>query len=801
MDGLPRNEIKFKDFPKFTNSEVVNKELNNLFTLICNDFIASWYFMISDDKDEEFIEEIVKLIDYLVKDLEVRLNKVDYVQLLLIDVPIVIKQHIKDFYSCKEKINTIYSEGKSFEELFHSIQPHFALNNPQKETEYLRRIMEILVRNSIPKVEQNIEGAVLILREIMAKIVLENTIDSLSEPNFIYECIAKILEDTPEESENPSDNALTNEIITNFDNEKDSNKSFENKHPNTFKRQSLYNNNYSSLNTPLSFNNYNNNKIDERSYINNINTNEESYDEYESISEFSDSISRMIKLDKEEEKGLKKKKETNRLSITPGAFPLTPIKENDDSSSSEEEDNENDDQDYLYFDSSFGLRNDYINEDESLFNKNGNSNYSEIITSKAKSKIDSKNKTKTNITKNNHHPNYDFTISNISTINSASEISERVIQTEPPPSFYSTVMSKLNFTNYKNQANQSIQLVYNNMMDKIKTTYDKINNILDFVRNPFYLFTISSEKYNNYQLYKPFFDVVNLIFQFTSNNTWIWKKVYSIMDFVSYLNVGKLINRSLIRGVGWVLSEDKVAYYMNELSTSLWPDGHFIESSPPPTPEETEISRKIAQLMMKESIPNSVKNLFGKGVIDDGFNRILEIFQNKTVNKHLVFILIDLIFLNLYPEHYNQLSNLEPKSTQKPLNIVTDKEDVPSIKGFANSQLEQELLSASSEPLMMPSNLTALVSDEDIELRRRKLKTRSSTSVDKLDVKRNLSSSTNTSNNKRRLKRVSNYIKYVLTLKPLNNITNNITNSISNNNNSNNNNNNYNNNNNNNYQN
>jgi len=251
----------------------------------------------------------------------------------------------------------------------------------------------------------------------------------------------------------------------------------------------------------------------------------------------------MIKLDKEEEKGLKKKKETNRLSITPGAFPLTPIKENDDSSSSEEEDNENDDQDYLYFDSSFGLRNDYINEDESLFNKNGNSNYSEIITSKAKSKIDSKNKTKTNITKNNHHPNYDFTISNISTINSASEISERVIQTEPPPSFYSTVMSKLNFTNYKNQANQSIQLVYNNMMDKIKTTYDKINNILDFVRNPFYLFTISSEKYNNYQLYKPFFDVVNLIFQFTSNNTWIWKKVYSIMDFVSYLNVGKLINR------------------------------------------------------------------------------------------------------------------------------------------------------------------------------------------------------------------------------------------------------------------
>jgi len=77
MDGLTSQEIKFKDFPDFSKSSIVNKEINNLFTLICNDFIASWFFLISEDKDEEFIEEVVKVIDYLVKDLEVRLNKVN----------------------------------------------------------------------------------------------------------------------------------------------------------------------------------------------------------------------------------------------------------------------------------------------------------------------------------------------------------------------------------------------------------------------------------------------------------------------------------------------------------------------------------------------------------------------------------------------------------------------------------------------------------------------------------------------------------------------------------------------------
>jgi len=66
------------------------------------------------------------------------------------------------------------------------------LNNPQKETEYFRKLIEIVLRNSLPETERQLEPVVLILREIMSKIVLENTVDSLSEPNFIYECITKV---------------------------------------------------------------------------------------------------------------------------------------------------------------------------------------------------------------------------------------------------------------------------------------------------------------------------------------------------------------------------------------------------------------------------------------------------------------------------------------------------------------------------------------------------------------------------------------------------------------------------------
>jgi len=797
MDGLPLADIKFKDFPNFTKSKIVNKEINNLFTLICNNFVASWFFQISEDKDEEFIEEVVKIIDYLIKDLSIRLSKIDFVQLILIDLPVILKQHIKDFYICKEKCNTIYSDGNTFEELFHSLQPIFALKNPQKETEYFRKVTEIILRNSLPETERKLEPLILILREIMSKIVLENTLESLAEPNFIYECITKILENSPKETEEvTTENIMTHEIINNSELEKDSNKSIEKVHPNSFKRNNLTN--YNNLNTPLSFNNYNSNRMDDNISDSNSDEYESSYDDYESLSdtEYSDSIYRMIKLDYEEAEGSTKNKPFPALIKTPGAFP--DLDNNDSENSDIEKEDENTEAEYSnFFDSSIRLNS---NNDDIYYSKNYNTNYYGRNSAKSKQKTNKQNSTiindNNNNTNKNKHYHQPYTMSGHRMENSYQKIfeleqdiydrppeHEHIIHTEPPPTFYSTLIKKLNIKTYRDMVTKSVLLVYNNVMDSVRNSYNKVNNLLDFVRKPFYLFTISSEKYNDYQLYKPLLDVVNQLFQFTPNDTWIWKKTCSVLDFVSYFEVGKYMNRSLIRGIGFLLSEEKVAWYLGQLSSALWPNGRFIESKPPPTPEETEISRKIAQLMMKESIPKSVKDLFGKGVIDDGFNRILEIFQNKAVNKHLICIVIDLVFLNIYPEHYKQLSNLEPKFIQKPLNIDVSK-GILIHKGIANTQLEHELLSASSEP--MPNEFLDVIEPENESKKsnsKKKVNYRSASTVDKPNTaKRLLSTSSSApnfatatrdtenpnSNGHRRFKRVSNYIKYMLNIRPLN---------------------------------
>ena len=153
------------------------------------------------------------------------------------------------------------------------------------------------------------------------------------------------------------------------------------------------------------------------------------------------------------------------------------------------------------------------------------------------------------------------------------------------------------------------------------------------------------------------------------------------------------------------------------------------------------------------------------------------------MNKHLICIVIDLVFLNIYPEHYKQLSNLEPKFIQKPLNIDVSK-GILIHKGIANTQLEHELLSASSEP--MPNEFLDVIEPENESKKsnsKKKVNYRSASTVDKPNTaKRLLSTSSSApnfatatrdtenpnSNGHRRFKRVSNYIKYMLNIRPLN---------------------------------
>ncbi|KAJ2999660.1 hypothetical protein HDV02_002133 [Globomyces sp. JEL0801] len=150
---------------KLTSSDTVNEELSKVIALLLNEYIASWYSLISPD--EELYKVLVKSITTLLTQIERKLSRVEYVELLGYHLPIVLSNHIRDHRNCCSKVGTTYSGGKSFDQLFYGAQPHVALQSPEAEAEYMRRVSQILLDAMLPELDLQSDTVRLLFREIV----------------------------------------------------------------------------------------------------------------------------------------------------------------------------------------------------------------------------------------------------------------------------------------------------------------------------------------------------------------------------------------------------------------------------------------------------------------------------------------------------------------------------------------------------------------------------------------------------------------------------------------------------------
>jgi hypothetical protein len=184
----------FKPY-QLSSSNLINDQLSKILTLLLRDHISSWFALISTNED--FLMEIIKVIEYIFNQLEHRLSKMDWVVLLSQDLPQLFKLHIREIRSCSAKIGTAYAGGKSLEELFHGCQPHIALDSPDTEREYLSRIADIFLNTFLPAHEFRCDTVRLLLRQFFTNNILVILIENFSDPDFIMEILLELLE--PEE--------------------------------------------------------------------------------------------------------------------------------------------------------------------------------------------------------------------------------------------------------------------------------------------------------------------------------------------------------------------------------------------------------------------------------------------------------------------------------------------------------------------------------------------------------------------------------------------------------------------------
>ncbi|KAI9283362.1 PXA domain-containing protein [Sporodiniella umbellata] len=117
---------------------------------------------------------------------------------------------------------------------------------------------------------------------------------------------------------------------------------------------------------------------------------------------------------------------------------------------------------------------------------------------------------------------------------------------------------------------------------------------------------------------------------------------------------GVLIDKFLEQTVLHLLSEDLVVFYLRLGSDLLWPNGEFMQKGEVITPLQREQMRVRAERLLTISIPQSVGYIIFEtrdlNQLQSHIHDTLEPIQNKKINKHLLYFLVDLILTKVLPE-------------------------------------------------------------------------------------------------------------------------------------------------------
>ncbi|KAG0306760.1 hypothetical protein BGZ98_001768, partial [Dissophora globulifera] len=181
----------------------LDAEAYHFLALLVRDFIQTWYSAFSSDP--QFVASVVDVVIDIARRLERRCQEVDWVGLLLMDVPEVLRRHYMDYRQAAQKLDTAYAPNQTIESIFHGLQPHFALQEGEEsEKEYLRQLADELLRILLPETEYESDCVRWLVREILCCLVLRSLVEILTEPdmvNFIVNTLLSDFEPTDEKYE------------------------------------------------------------------------------------------------------------------------------------------------------------------------------------------------------------------------------------------------------------------------------------------------------------------------------------------------------------------------------------------------------------------------------------------------------------------------------------------------------------------------------------------------------------------------------------------------------------------------
>ncbi|XP_077000361.1 sorting nexin-25 isoform X2 [Tamandua tetradactyla] len=156
-------------------------------------------------------------------------------------------------------------------------------------------------------------------------------------------------------------------------------------------------------------------------------------------------------------------------------------------------------------------------------------------------------------------------------------------------------------------------------------------------------------------LAEPCFMLIGEIFELRGMFKWVRRTLISLVQ----VTFGRTINKQIRDTLNWIFSDQMLVYYINVFRDAFWPNGKL---APPTTARNEEQRRETkhrAQQKLLENIPDTLQSLVGQQNARHGIIKIFNALQETRANKHLLYVLMELLLIELCPELRTHLDQLK----------------------------------------------------------------------------------------------------------------------------------------------
>ncbi|RXW22659.1 hypothetical protein EST38_g3159 [Candolleomyces aberdarensis] len=142
----------------------------------------------------------------------------------------------------------------------------------------------------------------------------------------------------------------------------------------------------------------------------------------------------------------------------------------------------------------------------------------------------------------------------------------------------------------------------------------------------------------------PICDLAIAVFELNKKNNWLRRQAIVI---ILQQVLGGTIEKKVHDTIKDLLGESQLMKYINIFRDSLWPNGNLKGPTSPRTTDEKIKTRDDANRKLSALVP---ANVIGRSNARRGARRMFAVLQNRRLNQHIAYTIVDEVFAALFPE-------------------------------------------------------------------------------------------------------------------------------------------------------